>query len=150
MMIMIALLVALVSPTATERTAIFKAAGFRRVGPHWKTDCDYSGKASYGPGAIKAFGDLNGDGRPEAIVTEGSTYCYGMTGMGFTVLTKSPRGPWTKLYQSPGMPHILKTRANGWPEIEVGVPGMCIPILRWTGKAYAIHRRHNAGKPCRP
>ena len=148
MMIIIALLVALVSPTATERAAIFTAAGFRRVGPQWKTDCDHSDKASYKSGRIERFADLNGDGRPEAIVTEGSTYCYGVTGMGFTVLTKSPRGRWIKLYHSPGMPHILKARVNGWPEIEVGVPDLCTPILRWTGKAYAIHRRHPAGKPC--
>ena len=145
---MLALLIALASPTLSERTAIFKSAGFHRVGKQWQSDCDNLGTPSYTPGAIKTYRDLNGDGRPEAIVTEGSAVCYGNTGTAFTLLTRASSGAWVKLYQSPGMPHILASRANGWPEIEVGVPDLCTPILRWTGKAYAIHRRHPAGKPC--
>ena len=147
---MLALLIAFAAPAPSERAAILTAAGFHRVGDQWKSDCDDPGTASYSPATIETYRDISGDGRPEAIVTEGSTYCYGNTGAGFWVLTRAASGSWTKLYQSPGMPAVLPSRVNGWPEIEVGGPGFCFPILRWTGKAYAIGRHAYDGKPCRP
>ncbi len=136
------------APAPAERAAIFAAAGFRRAGRDWRSDCDDPGTPSYTPGAIELHRDLNGDGRPEAIVTEGGTYCYGNTGTGFTLLTRSSAG-WRKLHQSPGVPRFLATSAKGWPDLEVGGPGFCFPVLRWTGRDYANHRMHYQGKPCR-
>ena len=137
-------------PAASDQAAIFTAAGFHRQGDHWQSECDDPGTPSYEPGKIEQYADLNGDGRPEAIVTEGGTYCYGNTGTGFTLLTRSGAGKWSKLYQSQGVATVLKTRANGWPEIEVGGPGFCFPVLRWSGKAYAIQRHAYEGKACKP
>ena len=121
-------------PSAAERVQIFKAAGFHLKAGHWTSDtCDGFESASYSPGKIKPLGDLNRDGRPEVLVTEGGAGCYGMAGEGYTLLTKSPNGRWTKLSESIGIPTFLKTRANGWPEIEVGGPGFCFPSYcrRW-------------------
>ncbi len=56
-----------------ERTAAFKAAGFVQRAGAWRTDCDEPGGGIYEPGAIETVRDLNGDGQPEAVVTEGST-----------------------------------------------------------------------------
>ena len=137
-------------PSMAERAAIFAAAGFHRQGDHWQSGCDDPGTPSYEAGKIERFADFNGDGRPEAIVTEGGTYCYGNTGAGFTLLTRSAGGKWTQLYQSQGMATVLETTANGWPEIEVGGPGFCFPVLRWTGAAYAIRRYAYDGKACKP
>jgi hypothetical protein len=149
---MLALLVAAaISAPPAEQAAIFTAAGFKKMRGAWRTDCDQPGQGSYEPGAIETFRDLNGDGRPEAVVTEGSGFCYGNTGTGFWLLTRQPSGRWTKLYDSPGIAEFLPTRgANKMPDLSVGGPGFCFPVLRWNGKAYAQNRFQYDGKPCRP
>ena len=36
----------------------------------------------------------------------------------------------------------LKTKgAGGWPDIVLGGPGFCFPVVRFNGKAYANHRQ---------
>jgi hypothetical protein len=149
---MLALLVAAaISVPPAEQAAIFTAAGFKKGRGGWRTDCDQPGQGSYEPGAIETFRDLNGDGRPEAIVTEGSGFCYGNTGTGFWLLTRQPSGRWTKLHDSPGIAEFLPTRgANKMPDLVVGGPGFCFPVLRWNGKAYVQNRFQYDGKPCRP
>lgn len=151
---MLASLIALAlaaAPSATERAQIFRAAGFHLKGGKWRSDqCDGPESPSYSPGKIEMLGDLNRDGRPEALVTETSAMCYGMTGQGYTILTKSPNGRWTKISQNIGHPNFLKTRANGWPELEIGGPGFCFGVHRWTGKSFEYHRSQYDGKPCNP
>lgn len=150
MMIIVATLLAASVPSA-DQAAIFAAAGFTRAHGHWRTDCDQEGADTYQPGAIESYGDLNGDGRPEAVVTEGSGFCYGNTGAGFWVLSKGKSGRWTRLYKSPGMAEVLKTRgANRMPDISVGGPGFCFPVVRWNGKAYVQNRFEYEGKACKP
>ena len=139
-----------VSAPAAEQAAIFTAAGFRKLHGRWHTDCDQAG-ASYEPGSIDTFRDVNGDGRPEAVVTEGGTYCYGNTGTGFWLLTRAPNGHWTVLHQSQGIAEFLPTRGvNKMPDISVGGPGFCFPVLRWNGRAYVQQRFEYEGKACRP
>jgi hypothetical protein len=132
----------LVTPSRAERVVIFKAAGFT------PTTGDYLMCDKETPLGLEVR-DINGDGRLDAIVTDGGTECYGDSGTGFTLLTHTAMGKWTKLTASQGIPNFLKTRANGWPELEVGGPGFCFPVLRWTGKAFATHRHHYQGKPCK-
>ena len=55
---------------AAEQAAIFRAAGFARTRGQWR-GCDDPGSAGYTPGAIDLYRDVNGDGLPEAVVTEG-------------------------------------------------------------------------------
>jgi len=137
-------------PSAAEQVAIFKAAGFTKQGKQWKSDCGDPGTTSYTPGAIEMQGDLNGDGRPEVVVTEGGTYCYGMTGQGFWLMSKQTNGAWKLMTQATGIPEFLKTKGvGGWPDISVGGPGFCFPVLRWNGKEYRLHRRQYEGKPCK-
>src|SRR5689334_22898992 len=94
------LVAAAISVPAAEQAALFKAAGFTRRGAQWRSDCDDPGTPSYEPGAIETYRDLNGDGRPEAMLTEGGTYCYGNTGTGFWLLSKQPNGQWKLLHSS--------------------------------------------------
>lgn len=131
------------APTSTERAAIFKAAGFTPTAGKYLM-CD--GRTPLG----LETRDVNGDGRLDALVLDGGLECYGSTESGFALLTRSAAGKWTKLHNSPGIPHFLKTRANGWPDIEVGGPGFCFPVLRWTGRTYSLHRHAYQGKACRP
>jgi len=124
--------------TVGERAAVFKAAGFAQRGEDW-VGCDGNSTASIEKDGVR---DLNGDGTLEAIVTEQGSACYGNTGQGFYVLTQAGPGRWTPLFQSPGIPEFLATKANGWPEVEIGGPGFCFPIHRWDGKTYAFARNH--------
>ena len=128
-------------PSEAERAAIFQAAGFTPTGGHWLM-CDRSTPLGL------ELRDLDGDGQAEAIVTDGGSECYGSTERGFFLLSRGAYVRWTNLYQSPGIPNFLQSRVNGWPEIEVGGPGFCFPVLQWTGKEYAIARQAYEGRPC--
>lgn len=134
-----------------EQAAIFKAAGFKYIRRQWQSGCnDPSAGAPYEPGAISEIRDINGDGRPEAVVTEGGSYCYGNTGAAFWLLSKQASGAWKLVYQETGMPQFLATKGmGGWPDISVGGPGFCFPVVRWNGTSYAFHRNEYEGKRCK-
>lgn len=136
--------------SAADETAAFRAGGFTRVGQQWQA-CGDPGTASYSPGAIETVADLNGDGRAEAVVTEGSVYCFGMTGQGYTIVSKQADGTWKRITGGTGMIAVLATKgADGWPDIEIGGPGFCFPVERWNGREYVFHRHQYEGKACRP
>jgi hypothetical protein len=139
------------APPAAEQLAIFKAAGFSRHGGEWRTGACQPPEGSYSPGAIETYQDLNGDGRPEAVVTEQGGMCYGMTGQGFWLLSKQAGGSWRLLTKGVAIPEFLRTRgAAGYPDIRLGGPGFCFPVVRWNGREYALQRHEYEGKPCRP
>ncbi len=132
----------------SETTAAFKAAGFTQVGGMWKA-CDDPGTPSYSPGELSLPGDLNGDGRPEALIMEGGTFCYGGAGAGYFLLSKQADGNWKLMDNTIGFANFLETTgADGWPDIEVGGPGFCFPVRRWNGSSYQPHRRQYQGQPC--
>lgn len=136
--------------SSADRAAAFRAGGFKMQGGQWRA-CGDPGTPSYSAGNIETARDLNGDGRPEAVITEGGTYCFGMTGTGYTIVSKQADGSWRRITESQGIPTFLGTKgAGGWPDIEVGGPGFCFPVLRWNGREYALHRHQYEGKPCRP
>ncbi len=131
-----------------DEAAAFRAAGFKRVGQQWQA-CGDPGTLSYSPGAIESVADLNGDGRPEAIVTEGGTYCFGHTGQGYTLVSKQANGSWKRMAGGTGMVGVLTTKGvGGWPDLEIGGPGFCFPVLRWNGREYVFHRNQYEGKAC--
>jgi len=85
------------------------------------------------------------------VVTDDGTYCYGLTGMAFTLLSKQANGSWRVMTGSTGIAEFLKTRGvGGWPDILVGGPGFCFPVERWNGKEYTLHRFEYEGKRCKP
>ena len=149
-MLLLAALLAASAPAA-EQAAIFKAAGFTRRGRAWKSgNCDGAESESYSPGTIETYRDLNGDGRAEAVVTEGGAICYGMTGTHFWLLSKQANGGWKLMTEETAMPDFLPTKgAGGWPDIQRGGPGFCFPVWRWNGRAYALHRFEYEGKRCK-
>lgn len=133
-----------------DTAAAFKAAGFVKKGSRWE-GCGDPGTMSYTPGAIETVRDINGDGQPEAIITEGSTYCFGHTGTGYTIVSKQAAGGWKVISGGSGIPNLLATKGSGgWPDIEIGGPGFCFPVERWNGKEYRLHRHQYEGKVCRP
>ena len=64
--------------------------------------------------------DLNADGRKELIFDEG--ICAGNAGA-FYIAGQGPTGKWIGLLGSRGGYEIMKTRHNGWFDIETGGPG---------------------------
>lgn len=136
--------------SSADRAAAFRAAGFKLAGGKWQA-CGDPGTAGYAPGAIEWVKDVNGDGLPEALITESSSYCFGNTGTGFSLVSKGPAGKWRLMTASPGMAEMLATRGAGnWPDISVGGPGFCFAVMRWNGRAYAAHRFEYMGKRCNP
>ena len=134
-----------------ERDALFKAADMRPIGGGKWTGCpeDTSGNSQ---AEVSLVRDLNGDGRPEAVVLDGGIFCYGNAGAGSTVLTKTAAGSWKVLYTNQGFVSFLASRGtDGFPDIEAGLPGFCFPYFRWNGQEYAlIARLDDKGKACDP
>jgi hypothetical protein len=113
-----------------ERAAAFKAAGFTPTRGKYLA-CDKSAELQI------EIRDLNGDGRPDALITDEGTECYGNTGTGYVIVTKAADGTWRRLFNSPGIPEFQKTRGvGGWPDVVNGGPGFCFAILRWNGSDY--------------
>lgn len=137
-------------PTA-ERDALFRAAGMQPVrGGKW-TGCtdDPSGNSE---AQVAMVQDINGDGRPEALIRDGGTFCNGMAGVNSTVLTRTPGGAWRVMLTTQGFANFLTSRGtDNFPDVEVGLPGFCFPYRRWNGTDYAMAAQlDDKGKPCKP
>lgn len=133
-----------------DTSAVFLAAGFSQRGGQWRSTCD-DPTPTYGPGAVESVSDLNGDGRPEAVIIEGGSYCYGATGQGYWLMTQQADGSWKPMSSGTGMVEVLTTTGTaGWPDLSIGGPGFCFPVLRWNGRSYVQHRWEYDGKACSP
>jgi hypothetical protein len=133
-----------------DEAAAFKAAGFTKRGGMWRSGCD-DPTASYTPGRIEKVADLNGDGLPDAVISEGGTYCYGNTGQAYWLVSKLATGGWKLMTNGTGILEFLKTKgAGGWPDVSVGGPGFCFPVERWNGREYKLQRWEYEGKACKP
>jgi hypothetical protein len=136
--------------SAVETSAAFLAAGFKQHGSEWRA-CDDPGTPGYSPGSIDKVTDLNGDGRPEVVITEGSAYCYGNTGYSYSLLSQQADASWKQIDSGTGMLEVLGTKGrDGWPDLSIGGPGFCFPVLRWNGQKYQQQRWEYDGKPCKP
>ncbi|MES2015613.1 MAG: hypothetical protein V4484_03885 [Pseudomonadota bacterium] len=135
--------------SATDEAGAFKAAGFALKGKQWHK-CD-DASPSYEPGAIAAVNTAARGGHPVVIISEGSTNCFGNTGVGYSLVRKQADGKWQRITDGTGIAQFLSTKgADGWPDVEIGGPGFCFPVERWNGHAYALHRYQYEGKSCRP
>jgi hypothetical protein len=121
--------------SATELKAVYKAAGLKVRGGKLVDDCDQPAQPE------TEVIDLNGDGRPEIFVMVNSS-CYGMAGGQLTLLIKNKQGRWKSNLGFPaGGYKLMSTKSKGYPDIEIGLPGLCAPVWRWNGIQYAIHKR---------
>lgn len=135
------------SLSKAEQATLFKAAGAVQRKGKWLICADDPQARGV---QIESVLDLNGDGQPEALVTEGGTFCYGAAGSGFTLLSRQPDGRWRVMTSNTGIAEFLKTRsADNWPDISVGGPGFCFPVVRWNGKEYKLQRFEYEGKRCK-
>lgn len=145
---------AAVEHSPTEDAAIFRAAGLKSVQGHWESGCNDGNNdpnAVYDSATITDRKDLNGDGRIDAVISEGGVFCYGNTGQAFWVVAQQPDGAWKLMINSIGIPDFRKTKGvDGWPDILIGGPGMCFPVVRWNGKAYKVVAHNDGRKSCKP
>jgi hypothetical protein len=122
------------SGAAADRAAAFKAAGVTPIRGRYLA-CDKQQEMGL------EVRDLNGDGRPDALISDYGTACYGGTEQGFFIVTRGADGAWRLLHQNQGVPEFLPTRgAGGWPDMVNGGPGFCHPVMRWNGKDYVTVR----------
>jgi hypothetical protein len=129
-----------------DRVSIFKAAGASPRGSGWVICGDDPQTAGAN---LQDVRDLNGDGRPEAVVVEDGTFCHGHAGTGYVLLSRQGDGRWKRMDAGSGVPEFLESRGkDGWPDLSVGGPGFCFPVLRWNGREYALHRREYEGRRC--
>lgn len=133
----------------TQFSAIMIAGGYKLARREWQ-GCD--GSTTVTPADVE-LRDLNGDGRPEAIVTEGGTECFGAAGTGFQILRPVPGG-WQSLTGGgaiAGIPAFKPARSvDGFPDVVVGGPGFCFAVERFNGRAYDLNGLEYEGKPCKP
>jgi hypothetical protein len=125
--------------TPGQIAQLLAAAGYKRGPAGWK-GCD--GASDAGIPADDEIGngapimDLNGDGKPEVIVMDGSFECYGNSGGRFAILTPVPGG-WQVAGEGQDRPFFLATRSrSGWLDYEEGGPGFCHTRDRNDGKGY--------------
>ncbi|MCK9608076.1 MAG: hypothetical protein M0R33_16660 [Methylomonas sp.] len=136
-----------------DEFAAFTAGDYVLKGRQWRSACglEDTESASYTPGAIEDVRDINGDGHLDAVITEGGTFCYGNTGTGFSIVSQQPSGNWKLVISSQGIPEFLTTKGvDGWPDILIGGPGFCFPVMRWNGQEYKQHHFEYDGKSCNP
>ncbi|NYF33382.1 MULTISPECIES: hypothetical protein [Sphingopyxis] len=140
------------NPGAEDRDGALRAAGYRQRGGTWMTSCEADMKpvpkdSWYGVENTE-MRDLNGDGIAEAVISGGSSYCFGNTGLAFKLLAKSGTD-WKVMTDSMGIPGFYPRKGIAWPDIEVGGPGAdCFPFLRWNGREYVYGGRSLVGRIC--
>ena len=136
-------------PLPADISQAYQAAGMVMKSGQW-TGCpdDDNGLATIAP---EDYRDINGDGSADLVITDNGTFCYGMAGQGFSLLSKAS-GKWQVVYASEGIPTFLPTKVKtpgGWPDVMIGGPGFCFPVMRWDGKTYIMNRKQaDSGGSC--
>ena len=134
--------------SAQDQTAAFTAANAAHTKGMWTMCADDPNTTG---ARIESASDINGDGLPDAVIVEDGTFCYGMAGIGFAIVSKQASGQWRVMSQGAGIPTFLGTRgAQGWPDLQIGGPGFCFSVERWDGAQYALNRHEYEGKACSP
>ena len=122
--------------SVAELSAVYKAAGLKERSGKVIDDCGQPVTPQ-----VDVI-DLNGDGQPEVFVLATDAICYGDAGGQLSLLIKDKQGHWQANLGIPaGGYTVLKTKSQGYPDIEIGGPGFCFPVWRWNGKQYAIYKR---------
>jgi hypothetical protein len=81
--------------------------------------------------------DLDEDGRFEVFVLWGNTCTSGHTGSSIMLFAKNAGGNYDTHLGFPAAAYTIHPRAgSAFPDLELGGPGFCAPVWRWTGATY--------------
>ncbi|MDR0235546.1 hypothetical protein [Acinetobacter sp.] len=120
---------------------IFKSAKFQKTNLGWESRCSL--------GNISYYGDLNKDGRPDAIVVDGGVGCYGNTGIGFYIVTQQTDQKWVRIFNSRGRPEFLSTLgSHGWPDVAINDSTQCFMVYKWNGQKFQKDRFEYKNQTC--
>lgn len=145
-----------------DSVAILRAAGF--ANPHGDNRWAYArGGCDSIWADVEEVRDINGDGRPEAVVKADDDQCLGMNQRLVILLTRTANG-WTVVteFQERFAVHAFHPRAGiAWPDIEIfdGMTGEqkpdgameasgCERFLRWNGREYIDGGTSQNGHVC--
>ena len=118
-----AALAAAPAPPRPNAPIIFKAAGFTPTAGKYLM-CD---RAASTARALEVR-DMNGDGRLDAIVTEGGLECYGITDSRLRAPDQSPAGKWTQdLPTARGFPISSRPAPTAGPSSRSAAPASASP-----------------------
>lgn len=132
-----------------ERHRLFRAAGIQPVkGGRW-TSCTED-PTDFSEAKLAMLRDVNGDGRPEALIHDFGSFCNGFVGVGSIVLTTTAAGSWKVIFRSQGYANFMRSRgADNYPDLEIGLTGNCFPYWRWNGAEYDLAARlDDKGRSC--
>jgi hypothetical protein len=121
---------------AREAAAMVTAAGFQVRGVQIVNACGRPTQPR--PTAV----DMNGDGRPEAVITDVDAACYGGSGEAFSVIQRQGPATWALVGAGRGRIKLLDTRTNGWRDWSLEGPGC---QRTWT---YQPGQGYVSLKPC--
>jgi hypothetical protein len=130
-------------PKIPEETQIeiFKSAKFQKTNLGWESRCSL--------GSISYYGDLNKDGRPDAVVMDGGVGCYGNIGIGFYIVTQQTNKKWVRIFNSRGTPEFLPSLGrHGWPDVAINDSSQCFVVYRWDGQKFQKDRLEYKNKTC--
>lgn len=145
-----------------DSAAILRAAGF--TNPHGDNQWAYAEEGCDSVWAeVEEVRDINGDGRPDAVVKADDDQCLGMNQRLVILLTRATNG-WTVVteFQERFAVHAFYPRAGiAWPDIEIfdGMTGEqkpggdieasgCERFLRWNGREYIDGGTSQNGHVC--
>lgn len=141
--------------SAADRAAVMRAAGFSAPrGDRWTwRDPDHPQTVCQDVWAdVAEARDLDGDGRPEAMIQAESDACFGPDQRRVSVYT--PAGSdWRQVvrFQETFANYRLYPRPGlAWPDIEIasGQTTGCVRFLRWNGSTYIDGGASNEGVVC--
>jgi len=145
-----------------DHTAILRAAGF--TNPHGDNQWTYGEDGCDSVWAeVEEVRDINGDGRPDAVVKADDDQCLGMNQRLVILLTRAANG-WTVVteFRQRFAVHAFYARPGiAWPDIEIfdGMTGEqkpdgdieasgCERFLRWNGREYIDGGTSQNGQVC--
>lgn len=120
--------------SSAELKQLYMAVGLKEHAGQYLDSCEQPVKPE------SEIVDLNGDRVPEVFIWVGGS-CYGAAGGELSLFVKNKQRRWEQNFGFPaGGYKLLKTKSLGYPDIELGGPGICLPIWRWNGTAYALYQ----------
>jgi hypothetical protein len=121
------------SPSDAE--AAYAVAGLKRVGPRLINECGTAVKPSL---RTVSLGGSVGDA---TVLQIEDIRCYGSAGSQIIIL-KAEGGQLRSIFaNNAGGFRVLPGRHLGVSDIELGVPGLAVPIWRWNGRAYEFWKQ---------